>query len=97
MARTDDSAPGVNETMFHEPLESVLATSWSSEEESLNLVPVEVAVAVQRLQDRDVSSREPDYSTSRGVSCSESKFQIGIWVLGHVIERGQSRRPVRLI
>ena len=74
MARTDDSAPGVDETMFHEPLEPVLAASWSLEEEGLNLVPVEVAVAVQRLQDRDVSLGEPDYSTSGSASSGESKF-----------------------
>jgi hypothetical protein len=97
VARTDDSAPGVDEAMFDEPLEPVLTASWSLEEEGLDLVPVEVAVAVQRLQDRDVSFRKPDYSTSGGVSCSESKFQVGIWGLGQVIERGPSRRPIRLI
>ncbi|HVC76962.1 MAG TPA: hypothetical protein VND96_10670 [Candidatus Micrarchaeaceae archaeon] len=60
MARTDDSVPGVDEAMFYKPLEPVLAASWSLEEEGLNLVPVEIAVAVQRLQDRDVSLCEPD-------------------------------------
>jgi hypothetical protein len=74
VTRTDDSVPGVDEAVFCKPLEPVLAASWSLEEEGLNLVPVEIAVAVQRLQDRDVSLCEPDYSTS-GIACSgESKF-----------------------
>jgi hypothetical protein len=78
VARTDDSTPGVDKAVFYKPLEPVLTASWSLEEEGLDLVPVEIAVAVQRLQDRDVSLREPDYSTSGDTSCSESKFQVGI-------------------
>ena len=74
MAWTDDNVPGVDEAMFYKPLEPVLTASRSVEEKSLNLVPVEIAVAVQRLKDRDVSLCEPDYSTSGNASSGESKF-----------------------
>ena len=97
MTRTDDNVPGVDEAVFDKPLEPVLTASWSLEEESLNLVPVEIAVAVQRLQDCDVSLCEPDYSTSGDTSSRESKFQIRIWELRQLVTRGPSRRPIRLI
>ena len=97
VARTDDSVPGVHQAVFYEPLEAVLAASWSLEEESLDLVPVEIAVAVQRLQDRDVSFCEPDYLSSGDATSSESKFYVWRYGLRETIERGPSRRPIRLI
>ncbi|MGI0129957.1 MAG: hypothetical protein ACREEC_07405, partial [Thermoplasmata archaeon] len=41
--------------VIEEPLQPVLAVAWSREEESLDLVPVQVAVRIQLLQDGQVA------------------------------------------
>ena len=55
MAWADHGAPCVDEATVDEPLEAVLAASWSVEEETLQLVPVEIAVGVQCSHNREVS------------------------------------------
>src|SRR5713226_7635235 len=48
MAWADHGAPCVDEAMVDEPLEAVLAASWSVKEQTLDLVPVEIGPSRRR-------------------------------------------------
>lgn len=54
-ARSRGSTPPSDQPMVEEPLQPVLAVPWSRKEESLDLVPVQVAVRIQLLQDGQVA------------------------------------------
>lgn len=77
MTWTDHGTPRADESAVSEPLETVLAASRSVEEEALDLMPVEVAVAVKCSKDRHVSLCQTNYSRRIRVSGSESEFEIG--------------------
>jgi hypothetical protein len=59
-----------------EPLESVLAAAWASEEQSLELVTVQVSVLVQGEQDRQVSRCERLAVTRRETSGEQPKLEM---------------------
>ena len=57
-ARPSGRPPAYEQAVLEEPLQPVLAVSWSGKEEGLNLVTVEVAMRVQLLQDGVISEGE---------------------------------------
>jgi hypothetical protein len=59
-----------------EPFESVLAAAWAGEEQSLELVTVEVAVLVQCEQDRQVSRCERPAMTRRQASGEQPELEM---------------------
>src|SRR5258708_38446758 len=77
MAWADHGAPSVDEAMVDEPLEAVLAASWSVKEQTLGLVPVEIAVGVQCSQNREVSCGQADDATPLDLSGSEAELEVG--------------------